>query len=92
MTLQYPVTNRYGETVEPTGHIRESLAASISAARPSGYARDRHTEVRLADPLGYFLFSFDKETRAFREEWADNLLVALDKLGLRIVEGNDEPW
>ena len=86
MTLQYPITNRYGETVEPTGHIRERIAAAISAGRPSGYPRDRHTEVRLRDPTGYFLFSHDKVTRDLREEWADNLLVALDKLGLAIVE------
>lgn len=89
MTLQYPIENRYGETVAPTGHIRECIAASITAAKPSGYARDRHTEIRLADPTGYFLFSFDKVSRDFKEEWADNLLVALDKLGLAIVETSE---
>jgi hypothetical protein len=30
--MKYPITNRYGETVEPTGHIRERIAAAILRA------------------------------------------------------------
>jgi len=87
MTLPYPITNRSGEIVSPTGHIRERIGASICAARPSLFSKEDHRETRLRDPVGYFLFTLDKKNREFYEgEWADYLLVALDKVGLRIVE------
>lgn len=88
MTLQYPITNRVGETVEPSGHIRQRIGASICASRP-GYTRDLSLG-RVADPVGHFLFTNDEETRKFYEhEWADYLLLALDKVGLAIVEMDD---
>lgn len=88
-----PIKNIFGETVTPQGNIRERIAASIAAGKPSAYSRQRHYEVRLADPLSYFFHTFNKPSRDLREEWADNLLVALDKLGLRIVESDgQESW
>lgn len=85
--MKYPLENKFGETVEPTGHIRERIGASICAARPSLFSKESHHETRLSDPVGYFLFTLDKKNREFYEwEWADFLLVALDKVGLRIVE------
>jgi len=90
MTLPYPITNHYGETVAPTGHIRERIAASIYAAKPSGYELSVHFDVRLSDPVGFFLYGFkEKERSNFTQEWADNLLVALDKVGLKIIEIDD---
>jgi hypothetical protein len=87
MTIQYPITNGCGETVEPSGHIRERIGAALCAAKPSLLTREAHYERRLRDPMGYFLFTFKKKDRDYYEvEWADNLLVALDKLGLSIVE------
>lgn len=88
MTLPYPITNRVGETVEPSGHMRQRIGASICASRPS-YSREI-TLGRTADPIGYFLFTWDEKTRKFYEdEWADYLLAALDKVGLAIVEADD---
>jgi hypothetical protein len=88
--LKYPITNKYGETLEPTGHIRERGAAAIFAAKPSGYEVARHYEVRLSDPMGFFLCTFDQGHRKFAEEWFDNLLVALDKMGLQVTEINED--
>jgi hypothetical protein len=87
--LKYPITNRCGETVEPSGHIRQRIGASICASRPN-YKREL-TLARTDDPVGYFLFICDEKTRKFyEEEWADFLLIALDKLGLQIVELDGE--
>jgi hypothetical protein len=91
--LKYPITNKYGETLEPTGHIRERIAAAIYAAKPSGYELARHYETRLSDPMGFFLYGFhEQERNKFAQEWADNLLVALDKVGVQtsdISEGDN---
>ena len=47
---------------------------------------------RTTDPVGYFLFTCDEKTRKFYEgEWADFLLIALDKVGLQITEIKDGP-
>jgi hypothetical protein len=90
MSLPYPITNHYGETVSPTGYIRERVAASIYAGKPSGYELSRHFDVRLSDPVGFFLYGFkEQERNNFAQEWADNLLVALDKMGLAIIETNE---
>ena len=88
--MTYPIENKYGETLSPTGHMRERLGACISAAHPSFFSKQNHYETRLCDPVGYFLYTFGKRHREFYEgEWADNLLVALDKVGLKIVEADE---
>ena len=85
--MKYPFTNKYGETVEPTGHIRERIGASICAARPSYFSKAAHFDTRCRDPIEYFLYTFNKKTRDFYEtEWSDYLLLALDQVGLKIVE------
>jgi hypothetical protein len=84
--MKYPIENKFGETVEPTGHIRERIAASVMSAKPSGYEIARHYEIRLTDPIGFFLYTFNERHREFAGEWADNFLVALDNAGLRVVE------
>lgn len=90
MTLPYPIENKFGETLSPSGHIRERLGASVCAAKPSFFSKQNHYETRLSDPVGYFLHTFSKKHREFYEgEWADNLLVALDKVGLKIVEADE---
>ena len=88
--MKYPITNKYGETLEPTGHIRERGAAAIFAAKPSGYEPAMHYEIRLSDPMGFFLHTFDQGHRKFAEEWWDNILVALDKMGLQVTEINED--
>ncbi|GEC14279.1 hypothetical protein [Nitrobacter winogradskyi] len=89
MAMPYPIQNRFGETVEPTGHIRERIAASIYASKPSQYEVQMHYDVRLRDPVGWYLFNLDQGHRKFAEEWADYLLVALDNLGLQLTERDD---
>lgn len=85
--MKYPIQNKYGETVEPSGDIRERVAAAIYAAKPSGYELAMHYDVRLRDPVGFFLFNFPaSEREKFCRQWADNLLVALDKVGLSFNE------
>lgn len=89
--MKYPITNKYGETVEPSGHIRERIGASICAAKPSMFSKKEHYDSRLGDPIRFFLFTFNEKSRGFFEsEWADNLLVALDRVGLKIVEIDEE--
>ena len=88
--MKYPITNKYGETLEPTGHIRERVAEAIFAGKPSGYEPAMHYEIRLSDPMGFFLHTFDQGHRKFAEEWWDNILVALDKMGLQVTEINED--
>ena len=88
--MKYPITNKYGETLEPTGHIRERGAAAIFAGKPSGYEPAMRYEIRLSDPMGFFLHTFDQGHRKFAEEWWDNILVALDKMGLQVTEINED--
>lgn len=89
--MKYPIQNRHGETVEPTGHIRERIGAALCAAKPTFYSREEHYERYLKDPVRYFLFTLNKKNRDYYEaEWSDNLLVALDKVGLMIVESGGE--
>lgn len=88
--MKYPITNKYGETLEPTGHMRERGAAALMAAKPSGYEPARHYEIRLSDPMGFFLHTCDQGHRKFAEEWWDNTLVALEKMGLQVTEINED--
>lgn len=88
--MKYPIQNKYGETLEPSGHIRERIAAALFAGKPSGYEVARHYEIRLCDPMGFFLHTFDTGHRKFAEEWVDYFLVALDKQGLQISEINED--
>lgn len=89
--MKFPIQNKYGETVEPTGHIRERIGAALAAARPSFLTKQEHYEGRLKDPMGFFLYTFTKKNRDYYEgEWSDNLLVALDVLGLKIVDADGD--
>lgn len=75
--------------------MRERIGASICAARPSYFSKAAHFDNRCRDPVEYFLYTFSKKDRDFYEgEWADYLLLALDKVGLKIVEINEdmEQW
>ena len=92
--MKFPITNKYGETLEPTGHMRERGAAALMAAKPSGYEPARHYEIRLSDPMGFFLHTCDQGHRKFAEAWFDNFLVALEKEGMQVKEINEdaEQW
>lgn len=74
--------------------MRERGAAALMAAKPSGHEVARHYEIRLSDPMGFFLHTLDQGHRKFAEEWWDNILVALDKLGLQVTEIKEdaEQW
>lgn len=89
--MKYPITNKWGETVEPSGDIRERIAAALYAAKPSGYELSKHYDVRLRDPVGWYLYNFPaSEREKFSLQWADYLLVALDKVGLQLTEINED--
>ena len=69
--------------------MRERIAASIRAARPSNYSIKQHIDIRLRDPVGYFLYSFCEADRKLTEQWADNLLIALENAGMQVSEIED---
>lgn len=77
-----PSQDRHGAPVNPTGHMRERIAAALYYAQ-----RCVVPDMTEALPVdhAYPRFMFEpEETRAFYEMRADRFLLTLDDLGIAV--------